>query len=1138
MTETTTGQGAPRSVLAFLRDGRAGEQRAARGRQPWTAKRVIATLLMIVLPLIAVAGVFGGSAAFADTDKGQQYSFYKVASSTTAFFSTAQEPDSKDAGFSEQWLATLADPGSAGSLLGYADANLSDVSGWLASKLSGSSDAIGYDTLRISSDDDSGKYSGSNYQGMVDYAYYGAALKGMGLDSTSTGMQLGFVKVIGGGIMMLLFVLGGAVDFVFNAVIGVLAMLNPFKLFYAGVSAINPALADGMVGNGSTDVGPLSGLVSWIGGWYQALTSLSWSVMVPLFITVLLFSLLMFKKMNRGGALKKILIRVFFIGIGLPLLGTMYTGMLNGMQDASSTGSSGSARVVQSTYVDFENWAINSRLAVPSSGATIQWDTKTATPSGAAQANVRNTALAINNASHDGNDLTAIVTSGDYDASWANQVMQGRASEASSASDTFGTTVDMLVRYMGGNQVSSASFETVSKGNLTQSAFYTADAGANQKTVKGWFDDLTDPKALKDQDPSGNPVIAVTARSGLQASGDRVRSFSSNVSNCAASGTKVSTDKGETRSCNLSPLAMYNYLNTDFDSTSMRMYSSSMVASEATRSVHNSVTQVGTGAMSGLYWLNSAVLLGSFILIGIGYAFSLMFSSIRRSFQIVTAVPFATLGALAAIAKVVVYSIALILEVLVTIFVYKLVQEMLTSLPQIIEMPFAVALNNGKAAAAGFVAFLTAGWGFSLVVTLLSIIGVVCFTVLAMRIRKAFVKTIEEAVTKLVEKFMDTGVGMPGGGKLGPALAGGLASGAGAAAANRMMTGGNGKRPAINAPANTSGNGPEGIATAGGVVPTGPGPSTGPDGHLAIEGKTAGADGNGDQGGPMGALPAGGEGGKAAADEVALGRSVEVNGLSKPGEIEAPKVGGDDVLSGASNSLDKTAEGYKDADKKKLEIGKEGAQALGHGAIALGRGVSGDAKGAIESGGRAVQHSGAAVAADQEGKQKAADAGRSSLDKPTQQHSQNAKKARQVSNVGGAVAGAAGATGGKKASAGGATPGKARSVSPQRPHAQGQKPASAASRATPAPQRPAGSGRTNGAAGAPAPQVQQQPRPVQAGSTGSAPRAPQPPKQQAPAAPKPPRPVRPVGQAPRPTPKGSPSAPAPRSSSKPVRRQD
>lgn len=1128
MTATPGPLGAPRSVLAFLRAGRAlDEQPSSRSRPRTGVRRWIALALLVIIPMVAIIGVFGGSAAHADDDKDSlQFSFYKVASSTTAFFSTEQEPGSD--GFDGPWKTLIESPASAGSLLGYADPDFSPDSGWLASKLSGSSNAIGYDTLQVHNDDGS---TSSRYQGMINYAYFGATLKGLGLDSSSTGLSLGFTKVITGGIVMLLFILGGAVDFVFNGVISILSTLNPFKLFYVGMSAVDPNLADGMVGNGSSDVGPLSGVANWIGGWYQTLTALSWTVMVPLFVAILIFSLLLFKKMDRGGAAKKLIVRLLFIGIGLPLLGSMYTGMIDSMSDASTSGNTGSARVVMSTYVDFENWATQSRLAVPS-GATIEWNPKTQSPSGAAQADVRNTALAINNATH-GTNLTAIVSANSYDASWAAQVMAGKTSDQATSADTFGSTVDMLVRYINGDQLSGATYETVSKGNLTQSAFYTGGgdqgrAEANGKTVKGWFDDLT-KKAddINAYNPSSNPLVSTPANKGLtvEGTGNAVHKFTTpDYDSCKASGTKIATDDGGTRACNLTPLAMYNFLNTDFGPSSMKMYSSAAVASEATRSIHNSVTQVGTGSMSLLYLFNTVVLLGAFVFIGLGYAFALLFGSMRRSFQILSAVPIATLGSLAAIAKVLVYTIALILEVIVTIFVYKIVQEFLTSLPQLIEEPFAAVLSAGRSGAmAGFVAFLVNGWAFSAVVTVLSIVGVVGFTILAMRVRKSVVKAVEETVTKLVEKFLDTQVGMPGGGKLAPALAGGLASGAGAAMANQMMS--NGKKVAVDGP-NTGGKpeGPDMITSAGGSIATGPGPDGDGD-HLSI---TAGgpAPGYGDQGSPVQPLPSGGSDSDAVSKEVALGREVEVNGLSKPGE-RGPRVG-DDALDTATNSLDDSREGYKAADRKALAAGEDATKAAGHGAIAAGRAAAGDEAGAVQSGGKAVQAGGEAVAKAQEARQTEHDAGRSSLDKAQPQQSEPGSTPRRVSQVGGAVAGAAGAAstpasagGGvssspkslkgqtaaqpSKAAAGGTT-GSPAPVKPQQPR---QAPARAQQAGTSQPTPTASQRPALGRPVAPARQAKPVQRPSQAPAKASAPapgRPPQPRPVKAPTAPAPRRP--------------------------------
>lgn len=1029
-----------RGLLAHLRGGRPAER--------WTWRRALALLVMMAVAVVGL-GAFSASAAHANEEDIMKYSFYRMASNTTALFSTVQEPGSGET-FNSEWTTVVGNAGSAGSLLGYADPNFSDVGGWLMSKLSGSSDAIGYDTLLVK--DDEGNTVSSAQQGMVQYAFFGATLKGMGLDGTSTGLSLGFMNWISGGIVMLLYLMSAAVDFLFFAILSLISLLNPFKLLFQGVNAATGgALAEGMVGGDSGwtfsvgafngDLGPIfSGLSSWISGWYQALVSLSWTVMVPLFIAILLVGMLLFKKMNRGGAVKKILIRIGFLGLGLPLMGMMYTGMVDSMAASAQSGNAGATRVVMSTYVDFENWAMKSRLAVPSD-AVIAWDTNTSSPTGEAQREVRNTALAINNQTLS-LGLDPIVTGGNYDASWANQAIEGGEDEKNTTQNTYLKVVNVLVRYMANAQVSAASFETQAKGQLTKSSYYEAEG----ENVKHWFESIVkkDAKALNSEltatsgdkiSPVHNPVISVNG--GLQASGITGSVvFSSDTSGCSITGRSIIPTYGSDpspRSCNLSPLAMYNYLNTDFGSTSMTMYSSSNVMSEATRSIHNSVNQVGTGTMSALYWFNTVVLLGAFVLIGFGYAFAILFANIRRSFQILTSIPFATLGAIAAIAKVIVYTVALVLEVIITIFLYKIIQEFLISIPQIIEMPFALALNNGAAGDfAGFVTFLTSGWAFGLIVTLLSIIGIIAFTVMAMRSRKAIVKAMEEAVTKIVEKFTETSIGSPGGGgKMAPALAGGLAAGAGAAAANRMM-GGSMTKDAKGADGAGVG-GPEGVSTeaggAGGAASGADGNVSGEietgDGTLGIEGGVDGpADGNGDPGNPL-ALTAG-PGGESGAAETAEGKRVEAEGLSQDGgageaggtdgrTFEADSEGQvreaqaqPDAGDAAAASLEESAEGYKEADKKKLAVGKEGAEATGHAALAVGKAYAGDAAGAAESGGRAVEHAGKAVAANEQAQHAEKEAGRSSLDKPDQKHAARAAKAEQVSQAGGMVANAAG----------------------------------------------------------------------------------------------------------------------------------
>lgn len=978
----------------------------------WSLKRVLGTLMLSLLPLAGL-GIAGATPAAAvqptvDTVKPTQIrpaadeddlrlQFYNVASGVTGFFSTINDPKSGlergDGKVSESWNTIIDNPGSAGALMGYVDPDFTLDLGWISSMISSGADGRAYDAVRT---------SGDGLSGATAYGYFGATLAGLGLDQTSTGLAsagTGIISWIGGGIILGLYILSGTVDLVFSAFIGLLSLLNPFRLFYEGVSKLAGAnsadMADGMTGGQTALGGPLQGLSSFISGWYQIINSISWTVMVPLFLITMIVSLFVLKRGSRGGAVKRFIVRLLFIGFGLPLLGSMYTGMLSSLNEGFDSGKNGATRVVLSTYVDFEEWAKKSRLAIPS-GATIEWKTSSKEPTQLSSANVRNTALAINNQSYNLR-MGAIVTASGANDSWIAQLQTGTDPTVSSG-QTYMAATSMLFRHMNSELVSSSTIEEALRGDLTKSK-------TDKATVADWFESLQKkPEDMaKNDSVSANPLIAVASGGGLQAveSGDKV-AFSSNAAGCVSDGLKM--NGVQPRNCNLSPVAMYNYLNTSFGPDSMTVYSPKNSGSEGTRSFHKSVNLIGTGMMSFLYWLNALVLLGSFVIIGFGYAFSMLFASIRRSFQVITTVPFATLGAIAAIAKLIVYVIALVLETLGTVFLYKLVQEFLSSLPQIVEMGLQSMLN-----VPAFNVITNGGWSFGLIAVLIAIISMIIFTVIAMRLRKTLLKAAQEAVTKFTEKFLESPVGTGGGGGMAvPALAGGLAGGAGMAAANRMMNTGGSKGPAVGDPAGGKG-GPGDVQTSGAAATDQAGSQRELEGSAGVGGADAGAPGNGDPGAAPDSSQVDVNVDSASAD-VELGREVEANGLSEPGQEgggRSPRVG-DDAMSSASESIEQSTEGYKKADKERLNAGTKGVKAVGSAGEAVARGFAGDAAGAAEAGGRAVEHGGGAVASSERAKQMEADAGRSSLDRPNRTHAQRTERAQQVSQVGGTVANAAG----------------------------------------------------------------------------------------------------------------------------------
>ncbi|WP_143831909.1 hypothetical protein [Nocardiopsis sp. CNR-923] len=706
-----------------------GGRRGLPSDRPGVLVRLVLRALVLAFPLaLLLAGT-----AHADEVSDEELntlSFYRLSSSMTALFSTAQEPGSGVSLDSEGWIGLLEQPASAGSMLGYADEDYNPIAGWLNSRVAQSSDSVGYETLVGS--ENSGL---SGVEGAQDFALFGATLNGLGLDSTSTGLSLGFFNAVFGGIIFLLYTVSAGVDALWSILIEALVWLNPFRLFYDAIS--NEVFADGMTG-GAEPPEVLESLTTWIADWYGFLEDLAWQVMVPVFIGVFLMSILLFKQFDKASGLKKLFIRLLFIGLGMPLLGSMYTGMLNAMAEATEEGNSGSTRVVLSTYVDFEGWAMDHRLRVPDGeGAYVEWEDSRNAPSGRSQASVRSLALQIN---YQVLGLSEATSPLDGDEPWGGAL---GGSEAGFQETHYAQVASILGRYMSSAHVSASSFETESKASLSEEVRTCGEVCA-----RNWFEQyIGDPEEVVnvgtengEVQVADNPLISVSG-AGLTASdSDRGRRFSTadEVDSC---GLDLATNDGRPRRCNLAPLAMYNYLNTDFGPTSYTAYSSGRTTSEATRSIHNSVSMVGTGTMSAVYWFNAVVLLGAFITIGVGYALAMLVGNIRRSFQLIAAIPFATLGAISGIAKVIVYSIALIMEVLVTIALYKFVQEFLLSLPSIIETPFARILNQSAAdEASAMIVFLYSGGFISMIVTLVSIILVILFTVMAMRLRKTLVK--------------------------------------------------------------------------------------------------------------------------------------------------------------------------------------------------------------------------------------------------------------------------------------------------------------------------------------------------------------------------------------------------------------
>ncbi|MFG2683885.1 hypothetical protein [Streptomyces sp. NPDC048392] len=817
------------------------------------------------MPVFMVAT--SSPATAADEKERDNYSLYQLASNASSYFSEENSPSKDmykkwelgDKGMHKNWKPVTSSPASGGSMLGYADPDFSlgNIVGWFFAEVSGSSQTVTYETLAAKDDKGNAKYSG-----MLDYAHFGAANTDLGLDTMSSGIGGQIVSVIGGSVIWVLYALALAVGTLFYVILQFLKLINPFMWFYSAVAAVNPTFADGMTG-GDTGGGALAGLQHWISGWYGLLVDISWQALVPIFIGFLLIGLVMFKKMDRGSAIKKLIVRVVFIGVGLPLIGSMYTSVLDKFDNSVLGQHAGPTRVVLSTYVDFEAWMMNDRLGVPDQ-ATVSWNGDQA--SSDAMMSVRTSALAINKQSHGAtfNGISIGSKANDAETAWKD----GTVSVGTGASDDFKavfSTFGIIGKYIGSNEIAASDFESGIKSSITQ-------LGESADVKKSWFvdkDSYGDVEDFGEEEgpkPVDHPVIS-TDGTGLTSSrpGKDSTVFTTTGTKAGCGFTVGKTPS----SCNLSPLAAYNYLNTGFSPSSLNMYSSNNATSGFTRENHMAVSQVGTGPAKFMYWSNAATVLGSIVLLGFWYAIGMLAGSVKRIFGLVAAVPFATLGAMAAIAKVIVYSMALILEVLVTLFIYQFVSEFLISVPDIMAGPVSSFMSPG-----GLWGSAALGGIIVVILTLISSLLMMGITFALLRVRKTVLQAMDEVVTKLVDKFLETNTApQPDKGGMMPALAAGAGAGAGMAMGNKLANGFNSKTsgpvsPSTGKPAgrtvSTNAGGTNGDATAltadkqalaleGGEG--GPGDPNSP----ALDGGPGGG-GSGGGGGPAGALGVSGQG--------------------------------------------------------------------------------------------------------------------------------------------------------------------------------------------------------------------------------------------------------------------------------------
>ena len=763
-----------------------------------TAGKIVSVIVTLAIAVSMVLGV----ARFAFAGDDNDASFYKTASVAGSFYDSSLDLAGENYNFQKtpdqgaEINAMLKEPSqmaNVGAFMGYVD---KDYPFW------DFTNNIAQTTMGTQSR----SYTvPSNNQAVAAYLQYGHALQALGLDTVSSN-QFDFMaigRMFLGYLSMSVYVGALVPQVAFSFTINVMQTLNPFNWMVSEA-----------IGGGET-APALAGVKGFVTDLYNVFAGMGLYVATLILAVGIGMSILFWRKSNNVGShFKKFIIRLVFIAAGLPFLGMTYTAALNNAADSFATSAPMANKAVAATFVDFAAWAEKNNLALPE-GTTIKVNGN-GSGSGSGTIDMGGTtapqtfALKINTASG------SLVDGDDVDAS---NLTNNLTSSRYSGNGQLGKILevfDLLNRFANSTRYTAGAYETyvktISGGKMAEGLKVTGNKD-KYASVNNILSPNADASKLDNKDTSfmsdGTPSTFSVSMSGgsivytghgkisKYAPGTAYRKFEKAMDSvnehvmgprAKSFGTTTSSGTG-----GLSTISMYNYLTTKFADDTVTNYSSTKLASDYVLDTHHSVSLVGGGVMGIVYWLDMVSILSFIAVVGTVYAFGLIGGSVKRGIKMVTSIPFAAVGSVRAISKIVGITVSMIVQIYGTLIVYNLVVELFIALQQIFLTPLLTGFNNGNVSAAiipgmtadynGVTAAVT-GMALPIVAFIMSIVNIV-ITIKAVKLRKTLVKSMDEAMAGWVDRFFnsDSARNNLNSRSLGDVVREGVSAGAGMAAA-------------------------------------------------------------------------------------------------------------------------------------------------------------------------------------------------------------------------------------------------------------------------------------------------------------------------------------------------------------------
>lgn len=699
---------------------------------------------------------------------------------------------------------------------------------------------------------------GGHFDSNAAYGYfsYGLFLNLIGFDEVGT-IDSSATRQAYGTIATIAYTAATSVNTIFDVCFDILWATNPF-VFFKDIDTFDDGKteldniynnATDLIGKDANVTGTIGVLQNFFSKVWNSFSDFAWSVSIPLSILFIIIAFFLTRRgrYSFGSNIKKLVVKVVFVAMGIPILGSAYTQVLDGMRTATSVSNNYLSQAVGYTFVDFRSWVEKSRLNPVGNSWTLVLPnnldslTSTIVVSPTDIINIRKTCYAINQNSGLFNgassDLTVSETGAllkDYIYNTSEKSLMSTSNQSLNSDKQDGnrsTVADLLDDYKNGITYLATSYNSsvvgwmqsnqnsnnTSFGDMLALSFDKYSFSQNAERKIQWLQGKVDADSIQydPDDASKTTTYADVARARFSTSdfagvgyniwndGGLGATFEQHDDDNDGNDSNVVSFRGNSN-YGLSTMSMYTYLTSEFTRSGVTAYGNS--PTEYTHKAHYAVNLVGsTPVMQFAFLANTVAILLGYFALAVVFVFQTGFSIIFKGFQLMGHALLAAAGFYKSIGTCVCTVINMIAQLFITVVFFSLMTDFMFMLSSIFDNFFVQTLSNvlGKTVsdiASTADAVVANAYIAEVMTTLSSFIAtfvIVFFVCFAARWRSVLMNSINSSVEEVVGTLLGVNLSGAADGGMGSLAKSALAdtksvagvvamAGAGAAATNAI----------------------------------------------------------------------------------------------------------------------------------------------------------------------------------------------------------------------------------------------------------------------------------------------------------------------------------------------------------------